>query len=214
MYSKKFFSPMTDPNSTPVSTVEHQLRPDELMAELEIKKQTYYNYLEHLGIKANKDSKGKVYLTQAQAEQVRSLRSHVLAGGKIEAFAVSNSEVSGLVKRPSGSLDAAEQVPTVDVETDPAQGLDMEALYREASEIAAQRLTASEQVVLALASQMQYDDLHPESKAKVDQMREATVPKFNPQAVATDLLSQFRHQPSAEASLNGQSLADPSLQTA
>ena len=42
---------MTDCNST----IEHQLRPDELIAELSIGKQTYYNYLKHLGIKAGKD---------------------------------------------------------------------------------------------------------------------------------------------------------------
>lgn len=206
MVSKKFFSTMTDWNST----VEHQLRPDELMAELEIKKQTYYNYLDHLGIKAGKDSKGKVYLTQPQADQVRSLRSHVLEGGKIEEFTVSESSSSDLVKTDSGGLDSAEPLPNIEVDSDPTQGLDMEVLYREASDIAAQRLTASEQVVLALASQMNYDDLHPAAKAKVDQVREATVPKFNAQAVATDLLGQFRRQrqPSDDP------LLDQSLQTA
>lgn len=191
--------------------MEHQLRPDELMAELEIKKQTYYNYLDHLGIKAEKDSKGKVYLTQPQADQVRSLRSHVLKGGKIEEFIVSKSSSSDLVKMESGGLDSAAQIPEIEVEADPTQGLDMETLYREASEIAAQRLTASEQVVLALASQMSYDDLHPEARAKVDQVREATVPKFNAQALATDLLGQFRSQRQAPAE---QSQSDPSLQTA
>ena len=65
------------------STVEHQLRPDELMAELDIKKQAYYTYLKYLGIKADKDSKGKLYLTQAQANLVRELRSHVVGGGKM-----------------------------------------------------------------------------------------------------------------------------------
>ena len=190
--------------------MEHQLRPDELMAELEIKKQTYYNYLDHLGIKAEKDSKGKVYLTQVQADQVRSLRSHVLKGGKIEEFTVSKSSSSDLVKTAAVGLDSAERLPEIEVETDPIQGLDMEALYREASDIAAQRLTASEQVVLALASQMQYEDLHPAAKAKVDQVREATVPKFNAQAVASDLLSQFRDQrqpPEAQ-------MLDQSLRTA
>ncbi|MEA5464888.1 hypothetical protein [Leptothoe sp. PORK10 BA2] len=191
--------------------MEHQLRPDELMAELDIKKQTYYNYLDHLGIKAEKDSKGKVYLTQAQADQLRSLRSHVLEGGKIEEFTISRSSSSDLVKMESGGLDSAERLTEIEVEADPTQGLDMETLYREASEIAAQRLTASEQVVLALASQMDYNDLHPEAKAKVDQVREATVPKFDAQAVATDLLGQFRRQRQAP---DEQSQPDQSLQTA
>lgn len=175
---------MTDRNSV----VEHQLRPDELMAELGIKKQAYYDYLRHLGIKAEKDSKGKVYLTQDQAKMMRALREHVAAGGKIEAFDFSNSDAAALTVADAGELDqAAEPV-------DPTAEMDMEALYLEASEIAAQRLTAGEQVVMAMASQMTYEDLHPTTKAKVDQLREASIPKFNPQEVAANLLSQCRQQ--------------------
>ncbi|MEM9136593.1 MAG: hypothetical protein AAGB01_04500, partial [Cyanobacteria bacterium P01_F01_bin.42] len=183
---------MTDWNST----VEHQLRPDELMAELDIKKQTYYNYLDHLGIKASKDSKGKVYLTQAQADQLRSLRSHVLSGGKIEAFRVSNSAESGLVKAESNGLGAAESgelnAAAERPQVVPTDDIDFQALHREASKIAAHRMTAGHHLVLAMADQMTYEDLHPDSKAEVDQVREATVPKFDAQVMATDLLSQFR----------------------
>ncbi|MEM8544362.1 MAG: hypothetical protein AAGF66_10290, partial [Cyanobacteria bacterium P01_H01_bin.119] len=119
---------MTDRNST----VEHQLRPDELMAELDIKKQAYYDYLKHLGIKAEKDSKGKVYLTQEQANLVRELRAHVVDGGKIEEFEVSNLTPAALVKADAGEMDSAAQVP----EVDPAPDLDMHELVRGAAELA------------------------------------------------------------------------------
>ena len=180
---------MSDQNST----VEHQLRPDELMAELDIKKQTYYDYLKHLGIKAEKDLKGKAYLSQAQANLMRQLRSHVLAGGKIEAFDVSNSDPSALVKADAGEMAAAEQVP--EVEADPTQGLDMDTLLTEAAELAGHRMTLANQMVLQLASQMTYDDLPEHVRAKVDFVREATNPKHqNLSGVASNLLSQWRQK--------------------
>lgn len=178
--------PMTDWNST----VEHQLRPDELMAELDIKKQTYYNYLKHLGIKSEKDSEGKAYLTQAQAKLIRDLRAHVVGGGKIEDFTVSEEAATLTVAEGAELSDVAEQP----VEVNPTAGLDMEALYLEASEIAGQRLTAGQQLVMAMANQMSYEDLHPMTRAKVDKVRSAAAPKFDAQQAATDLLNQFRQQ--------------------
>ena len=177
---------MTDWNST----VEHQLRPDELMAELDIKKQTYYNYLKHLGIKSEKDSKGKSYLTQFQANLVRDLRAHVVDGGKIEDFTI-NKEAAALAVADAGELDTAAEPVT---QADSAEGLDLQVLHREASKIAAKRMTAGHHLVLAMAENMTYEDLHPEYRAEVDQVREAGLPKFNPQELAADLLGQLRQQ--------------------
>lgn len=189
---------MTERNST----VEHQLRPDELMAELSIGKQTYYNYLKHLGLKAGKDSKGKAYLSQGQAKLIRDLRAHVVGGGKIETF-TSNEETPkqeaaalavadmGELGQLKGQAEAEAEAIRVDV----SQGLDMVALHREASKIAAQRMTAGQKLMLAMAEQMTYEDLHPEAQAEVDQVRSAASPKFNAKELASDLLSQFRQQP-------------------
>ena len=172
------------------STIEHQLRPDELIAELSIGKQTYYNYLKHLGIKAGKDSKGKAYLSQEQAKLIRDLRTHVVDGGKIEEFTISD-EATALAVTDSAELDAAgDSMP----QSDPQEGLDLKMLHREASKIAAKRMTAGHHLVLAMAEQMTYEDLHPEAQAEVDEVRTAGLPKFNPQELATDLLSQFRQQ--------------------
>lgn len=171
------------------SVVEHQIRPNDLMEELGIKKDAYYAYMKQLELKAEKDENGKAFLTEEMANSVRAIRAHVEAGGKIEEFAVSNS----LVTADAGAVGSVGGVQPEPVpEVDPTAGLDMEALYREASEIAGQRLTAGAQVVLAMASQMSYDDLHPETKAKVDSVRSASSPKFNAQAIASDLMSRYR----------------------
>ena len=87
--------------SQPNSVVESQIRPNDLMEELGIKKDAYYAYLKHLGIKAEKDSEGKAYLTEEQANGVRALRSHVKNGGKIEEFSINNLE-SSIVQAQGG----------------------------------------------------------------------------------------------------------------
>ncbi len=59
----KLFATMTQ-NSVPTNAI----RPDELMTELDIKKDAYYKDLNHLDIKPDKDSEGKAYLTIEQEE--------------------------------------------------------------------------------------------------------------------------------------------------
>lgn len=81
------------------------------------------------------------------------------------------------------------------VEVDPIdKRLDIEALYLEASEIAGQRLTAGQQLVMAMANQMGYEDLHPSTKAKVDMVRSCAGSRIDIQKVAAKLLRQYRQQ--------------------
>lgn len=80
------------------------------------------------------------------------------------------------------------------VEIAPTDNFDMEALYLEASEIAGQRLTANQQLVMAMANQMVYDDLHPVTKAKVDQVINASSSGLDIQRIAAKLLNQYRQQ--------------------
>jgi len=59
-----------------MSEQNSMIRPEELMEELGIKKDTYYGDLNYLKIKAAKDYNGKAYLTNEQANLVRELRSY------------------------------------------------------------------------------------------------------------------------------------------
>ena len=179
---------MNDQNST----VEHQIRPESLMEELGIKKDSYYNYLKHLKIKGEKDLEGKVYLTEGQANLMRQLRFHVVNGGKIEEFSINKSESAGLVRSESGEVDAADQVPETSANSE--QGLDLDVLMEEAAELAGHRMTVAEQLVLQLASQMTYEDLPDKVRSKVDSVREATRPKFQPEVMASQLLNKWRQR--------------------
>ncbi|EKU96980.1 hypothetical protein Lepto7375DRAFT_0910 [Leptolyngbya sp. PCC 7375] len=181
---------MTDQNSA----VEHQIRPNALMEELGIKKDAYYSYLKHLGFKAEKDSDGKAFLNEGQANLMRALRAHVVEGGKIEEFVVSNSDPAALATMNAGEMDSVSQA-TDQQAADPAHGLDLDALMSEAAELAGHRMTLGQQMVLKLAEQMTYDDLPDHVRVKVDSVRQATNPKHqNLSSMATDLLSQWRQK--------------------
>ncbi len=188
---------MTDQNSA----IEHQIRPDQLQQELGIKKDAYYAYIKHLGIKAEKGSDGKAYLEPEQANLVRALREHVVAGGKIEDFPVSNT----LSVMDGGKL-AADMPEVPNPTADPAAGFDLEALIQEAANLAGHRMTLGPQLVAQLAAQMTYDDLPPEVKAKVDAVRDAAMPSVQPGKLAADLLDQWR-QRQHQAQTQGQTQA-------
>ena len=181
---------MSDQNSTVQSEAKPEIRPDALMDEIGVKKQTYYTYLNHLGIKAQKDSSGKAYLTNEQANLVRELREHVVAGGKIEEFAISNS------LSVVGDSGLAAEMPELPSAEDPSAGFDfdMEALMREAANLAGHRMTLANQVVLQLASQMTYEDLPGDVQAKVDSVRTAATANVQPGKIAADLLGQWRQR--------------------
>lgn len=179
---------MTDQNSA----TPDPIRPDDLMAELGIKKDAYYAYLKHLGIKASKDPEGKSYLTEAQANLVRALRSHVEKTGKIEGFP--NTVESGLVwAEPADMLgDAVTQATQNSSAGD--DGLDLEDLIYAAAELKGHQIVMGDLVKLELANRLSYDDLPEEVKQKVDRVRESANPKFQPVHLAEKLLQRWRDQ--------------------
>lgn len=192
---------MSDQNSATL----HQIRPDDLMAELSIKKDAYYAYLKHLSLKAEKDSEGKAYLTEDQANQVRALRSHVEETGKMEGFPNSNSS-----DMPDGSMVVASESSAIDAPTVPIDlipdaptpqqpNLDLDALIHAAAELKGHQLALPDLVKLELANRMDYEDLPEEVKQKVDRVREAAHPKTQPATLADQLLSRWRTQRQTQA---------------
>ena len=139
---------MTDQNST----LENIIRPEALQDELGVKRATYYDDLSHLGIKAQKDSEGKAYLTFEEAEQVRALRSHVSKTGSRKGFSYEkvedeNNIGSSIVKSEEHSIETSNSSATstiVSSEEDiyvddvpPTDNIDLDNLVRAAQELAA-----------------------------------------------------------------------------
>jgi hypothetical protein len=187
---------MTEQNSASAdaadqnSIVEQQVRPNELMEALGIKKDAYYAYLKFLGIKAQKDEHGKAYLELEQAERIQKLWTYVQENGKMEGFeetALATASETGMDETPPWEADPS---------ADPSE---FEKFIRQAQELAAQRMVMGDMVVAEVAQQMTYNDLSPDLKQKVDSVREATYPKANPAQIASRIMHQWRNQSGAVA---------------
>ena len=173
------------------------LRPEELMEELGIKKDAYYKDVNYLGIEVQKDSEGRAYLTQEQANQIRALRSYVAENRKRNGF-----EYSAIVKADNSNLTTStkenqpiiqENQPDIYVKpSEPTAQFDLNQIMREAAELKARELAMPHLVKKAVAERMTEDDLPDDLKEKVAAVREAANPKHTPASVADSLLEQWR----------------------
>lgn len=175
------------------------VRPDDLMAELGIKKDAYYKDLSYLDIKPDKDSENKCYLTEEQAEQIRALRNHVNETGKRNGFENNSlarvNDSNGLVSNNN------ESSADIYVEAEePTANIDLEKLVRDAQELAARNMAMPELIKKELADRMTEEDLPDDLREKVAIAREAANPKFTPADIAGSLLAQMRSQRSDPAS--------------
>ena len=171
------------------SSTDNIVRPDDLMAELDLKKSTYYDELKYLGITASKDENKKAYLTVDQANAVRALRSYVSENGKRDGFEFGALVVSNnneLATNPNNNdIYVNAEEPTDKIESN---------IVRQAEELAARGMAMNDLIKIQLASQMSFDDLSPDLQEKVNIAHEVANPKFQPADIATQLLNQHRSQ--------------------
>ncbi len=176
------------------STLDQKIRPEDLIQEFNIGKDTYYNDLKYLGIKAEKDSKGKPYLTFEQAEQVRALRSHVSKTGKREGFSYSALTVlddSNLATQTNNN--PSEDVEDIYVQPEePRAQFDFNQLMRGAQEIKLRELATPDLLMRGIADQLTEEDLSDDLKEKLAAVREAVNPKWTPASLATEIVAQYR----------------------
>lgn len=184
------------------SVVVPQIRPEQAMEQLGIKKDAYYEDLKFLGIKANRDSDGKSYLDESQFQLLVSLRKHVEETGKRDGFEapgelaiVEASDMTNPVATPEQESEGFH------AEIPQPEQFDIQAIMAEAEELAGSRMTMREQVVNAIAEQMTFEDLSPAVQAKVQGVRAAVDPKAQPQKVASALLSQWRQRKGVKEAL-------------
>jgi hypothetical protein len=173
------------------SALSEAIRPEDLMDELSIKKDAYYADLNYLGIKPQKDSEGKAYLTFEQAEQVRSLRRHVENTGKREGFinsAIVKVDDSAAIASANNNSEESIYVKPAE----PTAEYDLNQLMRSAAELKAREIAMPALVKRAIADKMTEGDLPEDLQEKVNLAREAADPKFTPAQLADALLSQWR----------------------
>ncbi len=205
---ENFLNNMTDQNST----VNNLIRPDELIAELSVGRATYYDDLKHLGIKAAKDGDGKAHLTFEQAEQVRALRSYVSKYGKrqgfnYEEFINENNIGSSIVKSEESDIEVSDtgtqeiaiatepEIYLTEAETNPTNRVNQDDLIRTAQELAARNIAIPHLIAVELSNSLGFEDLPDDLQEKVNIARDAANPKkYQPRAIADDLLKQLRKQ--------------------
>ncbi len=174
------------------SAPNNSIRPDELMSELGIKKDAYYKDLSYLEITPDKDSEGKVYLTNEQAGKIRALRNHVKLTGKRNGFDNSSIvKVDDSNEMVSNSSEAENDI-YVNAE-EPTDKIDSD-IVREAEELAARGMAMNDLLKIQLASKMTFDDLDADLQEKVNIAREVANPKWTPASLADKILAQHRQQ--------------------
>ena len=200
---------MSDQNSAP----ENRIRPDELQAELGIKKAAYYDDLSHLGIKAAKDKNRKAYLTFEQAERIRALRLYVEKYGARKGFNYEEflnemnlaNNASSIVKAEESIIETShESAPNITIaeqeifiaEQEPTNNVDLNQVFSNAEKLAAKKIAIADLLTVELAENMGYEDLSPELRQKIDIANEAATGKkfLNLKSIAQDLLKQRRMQ--------------------
>lgn len=183
---------MTNQNSTP-EQLDNIVRPSDLMAELDIKKSTYYGDLEYLDIKAEKDENGKSYLTNDQAEKIRALRSHVSKTGRRTGFEYAPLAVSNNNELAINSDNNIEKTEDIYVEPEePTANFDINNLMRAAAELKTRELATPDLIVRELANRMDENDLPEDLQEKLNTAREVANPKWTPADIAGQLLNQHR----------------------
>ncbi len=176
-------------NSVPTNAI----RPDELMEELDIKKDAYYKDLNYLDITPDKDSEGKCYLTIEQADEIRALRNHVNETGKRNGFDNSSIvKVDDSNELVSNSREAENEIYVKPEE--PTVTFDFNQLMRGAQEVKLRELATPDLLIRGLANQMTEDDLPEDLKEKLAAVREAVNPKWTPAELASKILAQHRSQ--------------------
>ena len=166
-------------------------RPDELQAKYNIKKPAYSDRLRFLGIKHQKDSENKAYLTLEQVAQMDALHSHIEQTGKMEGFNPNNK--SEIVVSGSNVIETktSEKIePKSNPIPDSNQLIEFD---RAAQSRAAEILVAAGEALTAdyLANP---DKLSPEFREKIF-ARSAGVPKLlDPAALAHQIASAARGQ--------------------
>ena len=175
-------------NSLPTDCI----RPEDLMEELNIKKDAYYKDLSYLDIKPDKDSENRCYLTQEQANEIRALRNHVNSRRR-NGF--DNSSIIKVDDSNEIVSNNNESEETIYVEAEePTANIDLEKLMREAAELAARNMAMPALIKKEIADRMNEEDLPEDLREKVEIAREVANPKFTPADIAGSLLSQYRSQ--------------------
>lgn len=181
---RKIFT-MTHQNSG----IERQIRPDEAMELLGIKKDAYHDRRKFLGIEHHRDNEGKVWLLPEDFDRMQALDQYIAEHGKMDGFLNRNGSELATVDQSDLTESTSPVAEEPSIENDLGR-----QIFRAAAELKATELTMMPAIVREVANRLTKEDLPEDLKAKVEQTEEATRPNFHPGAIADTLISQIRTQ--------------------
>jgi hypothetical protein len=165
----------------------------EILDVLDIKQSKFYEIKNALNIAGIPGDGSSVVFTDGDLDLFMAAVQHIEKGDKLSSFnaiaiaAETNGHTMTIAHEPTAADEI--EIPTQDPGIDSD---DIPDIIRQAEAIAAQRMVSRELVTLSIAQQMTEDDLSDETKAKIEQVREATRPKSQAVTIAAQLLSQHR----------------------
>ncbi len=183
---KKIFE-MTDRTSA----TARRIRPDELLAKYNIKREAYYARLRFLGIKARKDSSKRTYLTEDQVALLDALDAHIRKTGKMEGFEPNNG--AALVKSASSDLETKTS-EKIEPKSNPIPDSNQLVEFDRAAQSRAAEILLAAGEALTADYIANPDKLSPEFREKIF-ARSAGVPKLlDPAALAHQIASAAKGQ--------------------
>lgn len=179
---RKIFT-MTNQNSG----IERQIRPDEAMELLGIKKDAYHDRRKFLGIEHQRDSEGKVWLLPEDFDRMQALGEYIVEHGKMDGFLNRNVSELATINQTGLAESTSPKVEEPSIDNDLGR-----QIFRAAAELKASELAMMPALVREVANRMTKEDLPDDLKQEVERTEEANRPNFHPGAIAERLIDQFR----------------------
>lgn len=165
---------------------------DDILHRLGCGKDTFYKLKNHLGLQGNRDENKAVFFSEDDLAALELLKQHLDEGGKLDDFEVSALAIASDSNLAESSVDISPEDPEEIPEIDPLEGVDLEQLIREAANLRGEQIVTPQLVKLAIAGQLAEEELPPEVQERVKAIRAAANPKFQADAIASQLLTKWR----------------------
>lgn len=165
---------------------------EQILERLGCGKDTFYKWKNHLGLQGSRDENKAVFFSEDDIAALELLKQHLDDGGKLEEFEVGALAIASDSNLSQSSVDISPEDSEEIPEIDPLDGIDINQLILEAAELRGQQLVTPQLVKLAIAGQLTEEELPPEVRERVEAIRAAANPKFQADAIASQVLGKWR----------------------
>lgn len=165
---------------------------EQILERLGCGKDTFYKLKNYLGLEGSRDESKAVFFTEDDVAALELLKQHLDEGGKLHDFEVGALAIASNNNLAESSVDISEEDAEEIPEIDPLDGIDINQLIFEAAHLRGEQIVTPQLVKLAIAGQLTEEELPPEVRERVNAIRAAANPKFQADAIASQVLGKWR----------------------